>query len=56
MGRSFQITNLFPELTVSEHLVVAASRESIWKLSASAEMRVNEVLHEVGLWHQRNKE
>ena len=35
MGRSFQITNLFPELTVSEHLVVAASRESVWKLTDS---------------------
>ena len=26
MGRSFQITNLFPDLTVSAHLIVAASR------------------------------
>jgi len=54
MGRSFQITNLFPELTVSEHLVVAASRKAMWKLSDSTEDRVKEVLHEVGLWHQRD--
>ena len=54
MGRSFQITNLFPELTVSEHLIVAASRKSIWKLTDSTEERVREVLHEVGLWNQRN--
>jgi branched-chain amino acid transport system ATP-binding protein len=53
MGRSFQITNLFPELTVSAHLVVAASRESVWKLSSLAEERVREVLQEVGLWDQR---
>jgi len=54
MGRSFQITNLFPELTVSEHLVVAASRESLWKLSDSARKRVQEVLHEVGLWNRKD--
>jgi branched-chain amino acid transport system ATP-binding protein len=54
MGRSFQITNLFPDLTVSEHLVVAASRESLWKLSASASKRVHEVLHEVGLWNRKD--
>jgi len=54
MGRSFQITNLFPELTVSAHLIVAASRESIWKLTSSTEKRVTEVLQEVGLWHQRD--
>jgi branched-chain amino acid transport system ATP-binding protein len=54
MGRSFQITNLFPELTVSEHLIVAASRKSVWKLADSTEKRVREVLHEVGLWHQRD--
>ncbi len=54
MGRSFQITNLFPELTVSEHLVVAASRTTIWKLTDSTEKRVKEVLREVGLWHQRD--
>jgi branched-chain amino acid transport system ATP-binding protein len=54
MGRSFQITNLFPELTVSEHLVVAASRESLWKLSDSAAKRVQEVLHEVGLWNRKD--
>lgn len=54
MGRSFQITNLFPELTVSEHLVVAASRKSMWKLSDSTGKRVKEVLQEVGLWHQRD--
>jgi len=54
MGRSFQITNLFPELTVSEHLVVAASRESIWRLTAPAKTRVEEVLRDVGLWHQRD--
>jgi branched-chain amino acid transport system ATP-binding protein len=53
MGRSFQITNLFPELTVSEHLVVAASRGSVWKLTDSAKKRVHEVLQEVGLWNQR---
>jgi branched-chain amino acid transport system ATP-binding protein len=54
MGRSFQITNLFPELTVSEHLVVAASRGSVWKLSDAARDRVLEVLHEVGLWNQKD--
>ena len=54
MGRSFQITNLFPELTVSAHLIVAASRESVWKLTYSTEKRVKEVLQEVGLWHQRD--
>jgi len=54
MGRSFQITNLFPELTVSEHLVVAASRESLWKLSDAARERVQEVLHEVGLWNRKD--
>jgi len=54
MGRSFQITNLFPELTVSAHLIVAASRESMWKLTSSTEKRVAEVLQEVGLWHQRD--
>ena len=54
MGRSFQITNLFPELTVAEHLIVAASRKSVWKLSEAAEKRVKEVLQEVGLWHQRD--
>lgn len=54
MGRSFQITSLFPELTVAEHLVVAASRDSIWKLSRSSEERVKEVLKEVGLWNQRD--
>ncbi len=54
MGRSFQITNLFPELTVSEHLVVAASRGSVWKLSDAARDRVVEVLHEVGLWNQKD--
>jgi branched-chain amino acid transport system ATP-binding protein len=54
MGRSFQITNLFPELTVSEHLVVAASRESLWKLSDAAAKRVQEVLHEVGLWNRKD--
>ena len=53
MGRSFQITNLFPDLTVSAHLVVAASRESVWKLTGSAEKRVKEVLQEVGLWNHR---
>jgi branched-chain amino acid transport system ATP-binding protein len=54
MGRSFQITNLFPELTVSEHLVVAASRKSLWRLTAPGEARVKEVLHEVGLWRQKD--
>jgi branched-chain amino acid transport system ATP-binding protein len=54
MGRSFQITSLFPDLTVSEHLVVAASRKSVWKLIGPTEKRVREVLHEVGLWHQRD--
>ena len=54
MGRSFQITNLFPDLSVSAHLVVAASRESVWKLTASTEKRVTEVLKEVGLWHLRD--
>lgn len=54
MGRSFQITSLFPELTVMEHLIVAASRESIWKFTKSAEEKVKEVLHEIGLWDQRN--
>ncbi|OGP68540.1 MAG: hypothetical protein A2170_17845 [Deltaproteobacteria bacterium RBG_13_53_10] len=54
MGRSFQITNLFPELTVSEHLVVAASRGSVWKLSDAARDRVLEVLREVGLWNQKD--
>jgi branched-chain amino acid transport system ATP-binding protein len=53
MGRSFQITNLFPELTVLAHLIVAASGESVWKLSSSAQKRVKEVLREVGLWDQR---
>jgi branched-chain amino acid transport system ATP-binding protein len=53
MGRSFQITNLFPELTVSAHLVVAASRKSLWKLTGATETRVREVLQEVGLWNQR---
>jgi branched-chain amino acid transport system ATP-binding protein len=54
MGRSFQITNLFPDLTVSAHLIVAASRKSVWKLTSSTEKRVREVLQEVGLWHQRD--
>jgi branched-chain amino acid transport system ATP-binding protein len=54
MGRSFQITNLFPDLSVSAHLVVAASRKSAWRLSASTEKRVTEVLKEVGLWHLRD--
>jgi branched-chain amino acid transport system ATP-binding protein len=54
MGRSFQITNLFPELTVSAHLIVAASRGSMWKLTSSTEQRVTEVLREVGLWHLRD--
>ncbi len=54
MGRSFQITSLFPELTVLEHLIVAASRESIWKFTKTSEERVREVLWEVGLWDQRN--
>jgi len=53
MGRSFQITNLFPDLTVAAHLVVAASRKSIWKLTEATEKRVEEVLQEVGLWKQR---
>jgi len=53
MGRSFQITNLFPELTVSSHLVVAASRKSVWKLTGATKERVKEVLQEVGLWNQR---
>jgi branched-chain amino acid transport system ATP-binding protein len=53
MGRSFQITNLFPELSVTEHLVVAASRESMWKLTDSVQERVKEVLEEVGLWNQK---
>jgi branched-chain amino acid transport system ATP-binding protein len=53
MGRSFQITTLFPELTVSEHLVVAASRESIWKMTHLTKERVREVLQEVGLWDQK---
>lgn len=54
MGRSFQITNLFPDLTVSAHLIVAASRGSVWKLTSSTEKRVKEILQEVGLWHQRD--
>jgi branched-chain amino acid transport system ATP-binding protein len=54
MGRSFQISNLFPELTVSAHLIVAASRGSVWKLTSSTEKRVTEVLHEVGLWDRRD--
>lgn len=54
MGRSFQISTLFPQLTVSEHIIVAASRGSIWRLTSSAEKRVKEVLHEVGLWNQRH--
>jgi branched-chain amino acid transport system ATP-binding protein len=54
MGRSFQITTLFPELTVSEHLVVAASRESIWKMSHLTEEKVREVLQEVGLWDRKD--
>ncbi len=54
MGRSFQITSLFPELTVLEHLIVAASRESIWKFTKASEERIREVLWEVGLWDQRN--
>jgi len=54
MGRSFQITNLFPELTVSVHLIVAASRGSVWRLTSSTEKRVTEVLREVGLWHLRD--
>jgi len=54
MGRSFQITSLFPELTVTEHLIVAASRDSVWNFTKASETRVKEVLHEVGLWNQRN--
>jgi branched-chain amino acid transport system ATP-binding protein len=54
MGRSFQITTLFSELKVSEHLVVAASRESIWELTDLIKERVKEVLQEVGLWDQRD--
>ncbi len=54
MGRSFQITNLFPELTVSAHLIVAASRGSVWRLTSSREKRVTEVLREVGLWHLKD--
>ncbi len=54
MGRSFQITNLFPDLTVGGHLVVAASRESVWKLTGKTEKRVREVLQEVGLWDRRD--
>jgi len=54
MGRSFQITSLFPQLTVAAHLIVAASRESLWRLTPAAEQRVTEVLHEVGLWKQRD--
>jgi branched-chain amino acid transport system ATP-binding protein len=54
MGRSFQITNLFPDLTVSAHLIVAASRKSVWKLTSSTEKRVKDVLQEVGLWRQRD--
>jgi branched-chain amino acid transport system ATP-binding protein len=54
IGRSFQITNVFPELSVSAHLLVAASRESVWKLTSSTEKRVAEVLNEVGLWNQRH--
>jgi branched-chain amino acid transport system ATP-binding protein len=54
MGRSFQITSLFPELTVSEHLIVASSRKSVWKLTDATEKRVKEVLQEVGLWHHRD--
>jgi len=53
MGRSFQITNLFPDLTVGGHIVVAASRESAWKLTGTTEKRVKEVLQEVGLWDRR---
>jgi branched-chain amino acid transport system ATP-binding protein len=53
MGRSFQITNLFPDLTVSAHLVVAASRKSVWKVTEATEKRVKEVLQEVGLWNRR---
>lgn len=54
MGRSFQITTLFHELTVIEHLIVAASRESIWKLTNLTKERVKEVLQGVGLWDQRD--
>lgn len=54
MGRSFQITNLFPELTVSQHVIVAASKDSIWKLTDIVKKRVKEVLQEVGLWDQQD--
>jgi branched-chain amino acid transport system ATP-binding protein len=50
MGRSFQVSSLFNELTVSDHIVIAASRESKWKLTNQAKKRVKEVLGEVGLW------
>lgn len=54
MGRSFQITSLFPELTVAEHMIVATSRQSMWKLSPEAEERSIKVLHDVRLWKQKD--
>jgi branched-chain amino acid transport system ATP-binding protein len=54
MGRSFQITTLFPELTVFEHLIVAASRVSMWRLTKAVKDRVVEVLREVRLWDQKD--
>jgi len=45
---------LMAELTVTEHLIVAASRDSVWNFTKASETRVKEVLHEVGLWNQRN--
>lgn len=54
MGRSFQIPSLFPDLTVSQHIIVAASRKSVWRLAETAKERVAQVLRDVGLWDKRD--
>ena len=63
MGRSFQITNIFPDLTASENVQTAVQRQSarpwaFWRRHSSFDDvrdRVDEILQRVGLHEQSDR-
>lgn len=62
IGRTFQITNLFPRLSVLDHLRLCAISVCGYRFSTlrrsnripEVEKRASEALHRIGLWPQRN--
>jgi ABC-type branched-subunit amino acid transport system permease subunit/ABC-type branched-subunit amino acid transport system ATPase component len=63
IGRTFQITNLFPRLSVQDHLRFCAISVCGYRFSMlrradgipEVERRVSQALHRIGLWPQRGR-